>query len=316
MSRTCKLVYAKDLLEANVEEVVGKIKTGNIKLYEAIVTNLQRDNSLGIREDVLRYMAQNIAEFRIEQEFVHNMAELVSNVKVTPECVKWINEYFSDEVPVDVNDFVIVFNEAIEKDIPLTEIKSLFMESNDILEIYQKVEEYVKAEVKEAVPEEETIVAGEQQISVVQTQPEIEPRKEENEYGDVVANLITVMMNRSNDEAAIIEMKEKMNAFLAEQQSLFSRMSAFSAEIMRLWEKDKEEKERLEALLRLQQKMMLNQQRKINELRNENEQLNEQLQSASRAKRQLQVISRNLAEYEAMPEDNLQNCNPSYISVQ
>ena len=288
----------------NVKEYFGKIKEKNQKFYEVISAKLQKDSSLGICEDVLKYIANHIEEYDKEMEYLYNIADLATNIKISPECIGWINEYFGENKKINISDFGIVFNEAIEKDIPLEEIKSFFStDSMDILEIYQKIEEYEEPVSKE---EEEKVssveMSSEKALLIEPETVKIEPQRRETGYEEVVANLMTVMAHRNCDEEPILLAQENVSKILAKFQSSFNEMSICTTEIIRDWEKEKENCERLQALLEIQQKMMNSQQYTINKLRNENAQLNERIQEAARAEMQIRDIKKQLAKFQSLSE--------------
>lgn len=309
-----RIVYLKDMKDVKFCELFEKIKDGNPKLYNALYMNLEKDSSLGIRDDVLTYMAECIEDFNNEPEYAYSIADFATNIKVTPACLAWINEYFSDNAEIGIGDFQIVFSEAIEKDIPLEKIKDIFSEKPiDIIGIYQKVEEYSEKEINVLEEEEEHDNLSQVDDNLVVGSVHEEHHNKVSGYEDVVGNLLTVMTHKNRNENEIRNAQENMNKNLAKFQNYHNEIAAYVTEIIRAWEKDKEENVRLQALLEIQQKILSNQQMKINELRNENVQLNERILVATRAEMQLQAIGQKLAEYQA-PTEDMRNYNSAFLS--
>ena len=64
-------------------------------------------------------------------------------MKIKPKHIEWMNYYLKEKEPiVSVDDFVIMFSEAVEKDIPIEQIQELFETEEGEIELYGKIMNY------------------------------------------------------------------------------------------------------------------------------------------------------------------------------
>ncbi|MDD3414216.1 MAG: hypothetical protein PHY47_09465 [Lachnospiraceae bacterium] len=288
-----KIVNLRDKDQSEVAGYFQNIEKENYKLSQFVMENLKKDSSIGIRDDVLRYISANASIFGEDQTYLFNIASFLNNLKVTAEHLAWVNDFFrnSNASNISIDDFGIVFIEAIERDIPLEKIKKLFLSGEDEVEIYEKVVTYVPGD-----PEE----VKEQTITPINEEPKrvvVEQRQtEEPGYADVFGSLMSVFGTKNDESNAIHIANEKLNKMAANFQLATSEFAAYSSELIHEMETDKKEIERLTALMSLQQKMMNSQQNKINELRNEIVKLNYKIQEAEKTENQKDTINQKLSE--------------------
>lgn len=102
---------------------------------------------------------------------------------------------------VDVDDFSVVFIEAVEKDIPLQQIKKLFGSETDQLLIYQKIVDYEPEtfnETADEVPESDNDVNSLLEIpnqgdGAEKIDDKECDKQEDSGYAEMFNSLITVM---------------------------------------------------------------------------------------------------------------------------
>lgn len=302
MNVECKIFYARDLDQEEVALNLEVIKEKNRRLHDFITENIRKDSNVGIREDVLNYLCEHIGDFRTDQEYTYGITSLICNTTVSAEYLEWVNAYFEADARIQFNDFMVVLGEAIDKQIPLRVIKEMFADAEDELAIYSKVIEYVApAPVSDAentsMPVAESNIPG----TVVDSEPPMEVSAPRGlEIPDMFNNLLTVVRLRDSKENSVLEWQEELNKITAEFQMSLSKLSSFSTEMVREWEKDKEEIQRLTAFNEILQKFLANNQSKTNEMRNEIKMLRQKLQEMERSELQQQTISEKVAELNAL----------------
>lgn len=299
MNENYKIYFAGDLTREEVSQKLEIIREKNRKLHDFIVENLRKDAAVGIREDILDYLSEHIDEFRTtqdqEQEYAFNIASLICNMDISAEYLEWVNEYFKLDGRIAFDDFMVVLGEAIEKKIPFPVIKEYFTDAEDSLAIYSKVVEYT-------APEEESIIAMEEPEEPARDQL-VEPEfartsvQENNiDVPGVFSNLLTIVQFRNKESNSTLENQEIINKIMAEFQLSLSKLSTFSTDMVREWEKDKEEIQKLTACNELLQKFLASNQNTINKLKTENKMLLQQLQNYERNEMQQETIRQKVAE--------------------
>lgn len=315
-----KILYLKDTKEEKVESLLNNIAQENANLYDCIVENLRKENTFGIREDVLQYTSDHIQNFRKDQEYAFNISSLMFNVKITPEHLGWINTYFSEINKIKLDDFMIVFSEAVEKDIPLVRIEEFFSEETDELKVYEKIVSY-EEEQPESKPENTESSGDDETLEVAALPEDVEitkteghkvednsPTKQQEAMTEMFDNLLTAMTYREKgDNESVLAVQDNLNKIIAKFQVAATELATYSTVIIRDWEKDKEEIRRLKVLHEIHQKLMASQQYKINEQRNEIISLKKRISIAEKSEMQRDAIKQKISDL-----DNLVNSCLSY----
>lgn len=302
MNTECKIFYASDLNQEEVAWNLEVIKEKNRRLHDFITENIRKDSNVGIREDVLNYLCEHISDFRTDQEYTYGISSLICNTTISAEYLEWVNSYFEADARIEFNDFMVVLGEAIDKQIPLGTIKELFAGAEDELAIYSKVIEY-EAPATTSNAEKTSMYVTENSVpgAVMDPKPPMEVSPSHGlEMPDMLNNLLTVVRCRDSQTNSVLEWQESLNKITAEFQLSLSRLSNFSTEMVREWEKDKEEIQRLTAFNEILQKFLANNQAKTNEMRNEIKMLQQKVQAMERSELQQQTISEKVAELNAL----------------
>jgi dsDNA-specific endonuclease/ATPase MutS2 len=105
--------------------------------------------------------------------------------------------------------------------------------------------------------------------------------------------------------------QDNINAILAKFQVTVSELTSYATNIVRDWEKDKEEIERLKALNEIQQKVISNQQTKINEMRNQLVRTNEKLQAVKLSEMKSEAIKQKISELDSLASEIAHPFDPS-----
>lgn len=314
------LVYKKDFSNPQITELLNTIREKNLAFYTQLGLVFDKDEGAACREDVLKYFAEHAEQFREDTLYLYHIASLVENVKLAPEWFQWFNEYLSKSGGVSLDDFVIVMGEAVEKDIPLEETREIFEQGDsDILTIYEAIDQYQPVMLQtrskmdhsdyQGVADETEPLMEEtaMQEPIAEMSPEItktEVKNNTDNYIDMFESLVKAMSikGRSMDNE-VLNVQDNLNKIIAKFQLTITELSAYSTEIIREWEKDKEENERMMALHNLQQKAIENQQKKINELRNENARLTSRIQDVSKSELRRVAINKKITELQSLASD-------------
>lgn len=311
MNGNFRILYLKDIKEENVEALLNNIAQENANLHDCIVENLRKENTFGIRNDVLQYTSEHISDFRKDQEYAFNIASLMFNVKISPDHLDWINTYFAEINKIKLDDFMIVFSEAVEKDIPLNKIKEYFSEETDELKVYEKIISY-KEELSETNAEEAEhnenaleVAAKPEDVEVTKTEEQkvedTSPTQQQEAMTEMFDNLLTAMTYREKgDNESVLKVQDDLNKIIAKFQVAATELATYATVIIRDWEKDKEEIRRLKALHEIQQKLMGSQQYKINEQRNEIISLKKRISIAEKSEMQRDAIKQKISDLDSL----------------
>lgn len=312
MSEKHRIVYMKDKDETGIVDLFRTIEKENYKLSQFIMENLKKDSSIGIREDVLSYVSENAASFGENQSYLFNIAGFLNNLKITAEHLTWVNELFvgNKESRFPIEDFAIVFTEAVENDIPLAKIKEFFSTGEDEIAIYEKVVSYVPdSNLQETI----TIESAEEPLPQGDEKEYTVSKPDEPGYADIFGNLVTALGFKGDSTESIHTVNDNMNKIAAKFQLATSEFSVYASEIVHEMETDKKEIERLKAILDLQQRMMTSQQNKINGLQNEIIRLNCKLQDAEKTEMRREAINQKISELQNLTFNDRKNVENGYF---
>ena len=295
-----KVICYDDLEKEEIVGYLNTIKEKNATVYNAIYNVLQNNKSTGIREDVLKYFSINAESFSKEQEYAFHMAFLIENERLSPKWYEWINDSLISKGTVPLADIMVALNVIIEKDMPLEGAKSLFAENeNDVLKILQTVEDYETNE--ESGRDSEDIDNKSSAVPVVSEESKNAITLEAFE-GDLrrtssLDDLLNVMNIKGRGAiCSVLDVQDGFNKILAKYQLAFTELSSYSTEIIREWEKDKDEIERFNSLYAVYQKMIGRQQRKINEQANEIARLKSVIEDAEKKALKRESIIKKITE--------------------
>lgn len=305
-----RIVSFKDKDDSEVNKILELLKEKNEVLYQFLVSTLQRDSLLGVRYDVLAYVADHAEQFGTDQRYMFNMANVMCNVKIKPKHIEWMNYYLKEKEPiVSVDDFVIMFSEAVEKDIPIEQIQELFETEEGEIELYGKIMNYQpnlslnenngSVDCKSPDSDDEDEESNEAVLSTnkpITEEVSVNENSHESDYAEMFHSLITVMSRKDSEDNEIHFMDENFKKIVAKFQLATSELTSYSLEIIHKMEKDKDEIERLNALLTIQQRVMSNQQNKINELRSQIAHLNSRLWDAEKTEMRREEINQKITE--------------------
>lgn len=312
MSGKHRIVYFKDKDEEGIEGFFQTIEKENFKLSQFLMESLKKDSSIGIRDDVLKYVSENAASFGENQSYLFHIASFLNNLKMTAEHLAWVNDLFgkNTENRFSIDDFAIVFTEAVEHDIPLAKIKELFSSEEDELNIYEKVISYVP---DPDLPEESAVESAGELLPKADEKEYAVSKSDEPGYADIFGNLITALGIKGDSSESLRTVNDNLNKIAAKFQLATSEFSVYASEIVHEMETDKKEIERLTALMNLQQRMMVSQQNKINELRNEIAKLSCKLQDAERTEMRREAINQKICELQNLTLNDRKNTENGYF---
>lgn len=303
---------------SDVSDIFSKLEQNNKSLYRFVCSNLQKDASLGVREDVLQYISGVAEQFGTDQRFLFQIAGFMNNLKITPEHLEWVDSFLKQNTAVDVDDFSVVFIEAVEKDIPLQQIKKLFGSETDQLLIYQKIVDYEPGTFNETADAESNndvnflLEIPKQEDGAEKIEDKECDKQEDSGYAEMFNSLITVMSIKNDGDNSARTVSDNLNKIVAKFQLAASELAAYSSEVVHEVENDKEEIKRLNALLNLQQRVMSSQQNKINEMRGEIVRLNTRIQNAERTEMRREAINQKISELQSLTLNERKDSENAY----
>ena len=304
MNNVDRVIYFKDKDTPGISDLFTSLEQNNKGLYRLVCSNLQKDSSLGVREDVFKYISEKAEQFGTDQRFLFHIAGFMCNLKITPEHMRWVDSFLKENAAVDIDDFSVVFNEAVEKDIPLSQIKLLFGNETDQLVIYQKIVDYEPGMFVDSVESKkdtgDTSVVEVPDVNPISEKSVESVSHEDTSYAEMFNNLITVMSLKNDGDDSVHAINDNLNKIIAKFQLAVSELASYSSEVVHEVENDKEEIKRLNALLNLQQRVMANQQTKINEMRGEIVRLNTKIQNAEKTEMRREAINQKISELQSL----------------
>lgn len=306
MDNELVLLSLKDREKPEVEKLFTQLEESNGVLYRFLKSTLQKDPLLGIRQDVLVYVAENAAQFGQDHGYMFNLAVTICNIKIMPEHIKWMDSYLKKKETLDDDDdFFILFTEALDKDMPLEQIKNLFESERDELIIYDKIMNYQPNQPDTVETDNGDIMDEEKEsakeIEVREKNPiadenGIVHENRESDYADMFHSLITVMNKKDGTDDEVHSVDENFKKIVAKFQLATSELIAYASEVVHAMECKKEENERLNALLTIQQRVLSSQQDKINDLRIQITHLNVRIQNAEKTEMRREAINQKINE--------------------
>lgn len=236
------------------------------------------------------------------------------------EHIEWIDSYLKRKENLDnVDDFFIMFSEAVERNMPLNEIKKLFEKETDELIIYDKILNYNTdtAEIDdENMPNEEKVNAKEIVIDAkksIANDNKTVYEKRESDYAEMFHSLITVMSKKDDSDNEVYSVDDNFKKIAAKFQLATSELIAYASEVVHAMECKREENERLNALLTIQQRVLSGQQDKINELRMQIANLNSRIQNAEKKEMRRKAIDQKISELQNLTINEHKDGDYSYL---
>lgn len=307
-----KIIYVSNMEDGEYLLFWRKIKENNERLYSYMRNSLMSDNTIGIRDDVLKFLSENVAALPKESKSIHDLFTLICNTSISVQCweviLEWLKANSSEdreaqatEGKTSISDFAIVFCAAINQDIPFHLIKEYFdVKNTDIMTIFEKIGEYDPAiqkmqdepkveEAKEPTYEEnyskeientENEIKPKEYLPIterVKVEVELSQKNNESNYNEILDHMVNIMSLKNMDIESIYEAQDHVNKIVTEIQLLITELSAYTTGIIREWEKDKNKIVQLNSVLEIQKKLLSEQQIKMNTMRNSNAELDNRL---------------------------------------
>lgn len=329
-----RMLFKNDL-DSNEEyqDILKAIKGENANLYYCLIENISKNTTVGIREDVLMMIAQNVGRI---SNFLHDdigrityFALLTNNSGIGAEWYEWMLSQDNWITAIGMDNFFILIGEIQEHHISLESFKKIYSPEDDFADILKKINDYQDEQIKEhtgidaqeeiqSVSEAEDLsenVTESEAVDVAEAgQTEISTEQNtmsrEQEVSNIFGNLLTVM---SEDNAKnTISMQNELSQIIANFQTSFNEMSTFAYDLIHQWNSDRQEMERLKALFQLQQQVLSSQTMKINELRNLLEQKDNEIKKSVQREMKQEEISKKIMELKSLSEETT---SFSHISV-
>ena len=115
-----KIIYKSNMEDGEYVPFWKIIREQNEKLYSYMWNSLMSDSTLGIRDDVLRFLGENISFLPKENSGIHDLFTLICNSNISVQCweviLEWLKANSSEdkelqrtEGKTSISDFSIVF---------------------------------------------------------------------------------------------------------------------------------------------------------------------------------------------------------------
>lgn len=300
------ILSKEELNSSENMERLHSIEESNPNLHHYMMAVISEQSFPGIREDVFRYICDNADKFSDEHEYAYNISQFISNTKIDVSWYEWLNGKYDDIVKnIPIIDFSLLLTEAVEKDMPLSAFSEIYEKNQaDLALLVEDLEKYEnEKDISAADKQNDNNSDSEKQKE--KSTSEIVPAKEnlpgsnvespsynrEPEYAEMFNNLLTIMTDKHEDDK--FDLQDKVQKNISELSSMFN-------DIFRLWDSDKNEMHRLEALYKLQQKILYTQQQKINEMRNTITRLQYQLNEADKKDMKRVEIQKKITEMQSL----------------
>lgn len=267
------ILTMEDMKKNSEQILLNEIKSKNHLLFSFIEELLLKNSSQGIREDVFRYLsanAEHIGNKKDELNYEYFISNMTLDISMGPEWYEWFDEYFDRENHLDTDDFAYLINESYtERKIPLKDLKDLFNKGqNDVLAILDMIIQYVPDPViddmTKAEPDNSSTIEHNQ---IIVEDAHTSGGTEHYGYVEMFDNLLSVMSYKGTEETSIAGVQNEMNKVLAKFQLATTEMSTLVVEMLKNWEKDKDELKKMKSLYSIQQNLLASQQHTISNLK-------------------------------------------------
>ena len=302
------MVTEKMINDEEIKILLERIHEGNDALHEAIIKKLR--TGVSIRRDVLEYPSKNAAAIDCGDQYLFSLSSLMEDPEVSPEWYEFLNRYHKDINKIGVSDLMIVISGAIQENISFEKFETLFDEdATDVLAIFSRLhgngsdEEKIIDAVDNTDKEKEEVSEYKQEQL---NESSSDDAKRESPV-HVFDNLIQVITAGREREESIQSIQNKFNDYVNGLQGYVRELSVFMNDIVREWENDKIEIERLKALYEIERRLLSGQQEKISTLQNEIDILHTKLRAAEKSEIRRQEIDKKLSELQTLTkqEDGL-----------
>lgn len=315
-----KIIYAKDMKKNEVKDWFQTIKDNRPSLFHQIATNVKKENSVGIREDVLRFLADHVNMISGDDTFLYHVGQFAGNVKLDPRWYEWLLEYYAGEARIAIKDFYMLVNAAAEKDMELEDLKACFSRNDEdqlriMNEIYgeeikrEEEEEITDSEDQDDEEEKDAVEISEEnggELANYEQTAVVEESKGEDGYVGLFDDILTAVSLSRKPDASVNEMRDQFSSKFNALQGIITDISGSTAEVFRVWEKNREEIERLRSLYSMLQHVLEKQTCTINEQRLEIMQLTDQLEEAKKTAIRREAIDRKIFELENLAKSSAQ----------
>ena len=302
------MVTEKMINDEEIKVLLDRISEDNDALHESIMRKLR--TGVSVRRDVLEYLSENAADIDCGDEYLFNFSTLMEDPEISPEWYGFLNNYHKNINKIGVGDLMIIINGAIQQNISFERFEALFDEdATDVYAIFSRIHGTGADEEKIIDAVDNT---DKEKIEVADFR---EGELRENDSEDikrdspvhVFDNLIQVITAGREREENIQSIQNRFNEYVNGLQGYVRDLSVFMNNVVRDWENDKIEIERLKALYEIERRLLSGQQEKIATLQNEIDVLNTKLRAAEKSEIRRQEIDKKLSELQTLTkqEDGL-----------
>lgn len=302
-----RLIYQKDMHEDNIESLLNRIKDNCPGLYQYLIQDFEKNASVGVRFDILNYFAEHSEEFGDDMSFLFLLSSFACNPLINVEQMDFVTGYFvrnEKDEKFSFDDFGIIFSSCIDKNIPVSHMHTLFYSDMSVPEICDAVGNFdeLPADLDDVsdLSKDSEVTKIDHQVVV-----DVEDSKKDHSSGsdsnpsdvDMFNNLVTVLTYQDKD--SIDDLNFKQNQFsdiIGKFQSSTSELSSLASSFINDMKKDKEEIQKLNAMISLMQKLLSSKQAEVNKLLNEISRLNDRIRTSEKAELRRDALNQKITE--------------------
>ena len=283
--------------EPGYKEMLDKLHEVNDVLYQAIIHKLH--SGAFIRDDVLDLFTEIGNTVDTDDDFLYQFIMLVENEKVSPGWFVWFNVYHNDYNFISPADVVLTIQTSIAKDVPIDIFKRAFdnHESN-ILDVQKKIADAMDSTIHENDPDDGvsavTSVSMDNPPAVSNDTENFAERSADNV--GVFDNLMVLITAGKDSGSDLRDIEASLNGYINSLQSFVRDLTVFTNNVIRGWENDRREIDRLKALYDIEKKLLSGQQEKIISMDHEITRLTDKLRSAEKGEMRREELYKKIGE--------------------
>lgn len=305
-----RMVGVGDIIKDDIKVILDEIQEKNETLHDAVLVKIK---ITGIRYDVLCALNEYADAVGAEDSFIFQMSALMENEDISPEWFEWLINYHKSVNKLDMGDIIILISSAIDNGVEYDVFKSFFENNDnaDIFEIYGLMDDFINGRDTDKKKDGNELSGIEAGAPFSEVAP-IDNSALQNRSGaqgalsnpaNVFDNLLSVITTgRDMKFESIAPVQENFMDMLQRIEAVSKDLSLYCNNVVREWESDKVQIERLKALYRLQQRILASQQEKINNMNDEIVRLQSIVRNAERSEMRREQINQKISELQNLAE--------------
>lgn len=313
-----RMLYKKDLETPEYVAILKNIFDADGMLYDGIMSNINANPVVGIRDDVLRLIQERVNEVRRFAKDSSTLAWFIrqtNNSTVGSDWYAWILDHATWIEEMSIDNFSVLFDQILEFQLSVEDFTELYEESNDFYDLLTAIQNFDTEKYADEKPaeqeddaEDKEVVASFQDETVEKQKSNeivhaqsVKPEVKEPDVSHIFDNILTVM-SKDDANASSLSMQNKLSSMLSNLQDNITELSNFAYEMIHNWNNERQEMERMRALFQLQQQVLASQSTKLNEMRNLLNQKDEEIRESMQRDMEHEELAKKIAELNSLSE--------------